>query len=95
MQEWLNKLKIAIAEEDIDAIAKLFDGNFQSASADKLAKTFQNASKLPQVFQSASTDELSQAAALTKEAIKLVESKKNALAPTLKKIQTAKEFFRA
>ncbi len=73
MQEWLNKLKIAIAEDDIDTITQLFAGKISGGTQ----------------------DELIEAAALTKEAIKLVESKKNALAPTLKKIQTAKEFFRA
>ena len=71
MQEWLNKLKIAIAEEDIESIGKLFAQNI-----------------------SGTQDELVQAANLASEALKLVEREKNALAQTINKIKTAKEFFK-
>ena len=78
MQEWLNKLKIAIAEEDIESIGQLFAAGFGGAKADGV-----------------STDELVQAANLASEALKLVEREKNAIAQTINKIKTAKEFFRA
>ena len=79
MQEWLNKLKIAIAEEDIESIGKLFAVGFGGGvnGADGV-----------------STDELVQAANLASEALKLVEREKNALAGTINKIKTAKKFFK-
>ena len=94
MQEWLNKLKIAIAEEDIESIGKLFAVGFGGGvngadgvgGADELAKS---------TMQGVSTDELVQAANLASEALKLVEREKNAIAQTINKIKTAKEFFRA
>lgn len=73
MQEWLNKLKIAIAEEDIESIGRLFE------------------KQLPKATQ----DELVQAAHLASEALALIEREKNALAGTINKIKTAREFFRA
>ena len=73
MQEWLNKLKIAIAEEDIESIGQLFE------------------KQLPKATQ----DELVQAAHLASEALALIEREKNALAGTINKIKTAREFFRA
>ena len=47
MQEWLNKLKIAIAEEDIESIGKLFAVGFGgvSASADELVQAANLASE--------------------------------------------------
>ena len=71
MQEWLNKLKIAIAEEDIESIGQLFTQKINGTQ-----------------------DELVQAANLTKEALKLVEREKNAIAGIINKIKTAKEFFK-
>ena len=100
MQEWLNKLKIAIAEEDVESIGKLFAVGFEGAGvngADGVDKLKQNAGadKLTRVaMQGASTDELIQAANLAKEALKLVEREKNAIAHTINKIKTAKEFFK-
>ncbi len=73
MQEWLNKLKIAIAEEDIESIGRLFE------------------KQLPKATQ----DELVQAAHLASEALALIEREKNALAGTINKIKTAREFFKA
>lgn len=73
MQEWLNKLKIAIAEEDIESIGQLFE------------------KQLPKATQ----DELVQAAHLASEALAFIEREKNALAGTINKIKTAREFFRA
>ncbi len=73
MQEWLNKLKIAIAEEDIESIGQLFE------------------KQLPKATQ----DELVQAAHLASEALALIEREKNALAGTINKIKTAREFFKA
>ena len=47
MQEWLNKLKIAIAEEDIESIGKLFAAGFggAGASADELVQAANLASE--------------------------------------------------
>lgn len=73
MQTWLNKLKIALAEEDVEELGRLFT----------------------QKPPNASTDELYQALALSNEALSLVEKKKNALANTINKIKTAKEFLKA
>lgn len=73
MQEWLNRLKIAIAEEDIESIGQLFE------------------KQLPKATQ----DELVQAAHLASEALALIEREKNALAGTINKIKTAREFFKA
>lgn len=73
MQEWLNKLKIAIAEEDIESIGQLFE------------------KQLPKATQ----DELVQAAHLASEALAFIEREKNALAGTINKIKTAREFFKA
>lgn len=73
MQEWLNKLKIAIAEEDVESIGQLFE------------------KQLPKATQ----DELVQAAHLASEALALIEREKNALAGTINKIKTAREFFKA
>ena len=36
MQAWLNKLKIALAEEDIDALGQLFTHKIQNATPDEL-----------------------------------------------------------
>lgn len=73
LQEWLNKLKIAIAEEDIESIGQLFE------------------KQLPKATQ----DELVQAAHLASEALAFIEREKNALAGTINKIKTAREFFKA
>ncbi len=111
MQEWLNKLKIAIAEEDIESIGKLFAAGFgggvdgakfvRNASADgvggadKFARNAGADELAKSTMQGVSTDELVQAANLASEALKLVEREKNAIAQTINKIKTAKEFFRA
>ena len=44
MQEWLNKLKIAIAEEDIESIGKLFAQNI-SGTQDELVQAANLASE--------------------------------------------------
>lgn len=36
MQAWLNKLKIALAEEDIETIGQLFTHKIQNATPDEL-----------------------------------------------------------
>ncbi len=36
MQAWLNKIKIALAEEDIDALGQLFTHKIQNATPDEL-----------------------------------------------------------
>lgn len=36
MQAWLNKIKIAIAEEDIDALGQLFTHKIQNATPEEL-----------------------------------------------------------
>lgn len=38
MQEWLNKLKIAIAEEDIESIGWLFEKQLPKATQDELVQ---------------------------------------------------------
>ena len=103
MQEWLNKLKIAIAEEDIESIGKLFAAGFGGGvngadgvgSADKFTLNAGAGELAKSTMQGISTDELVQAANLASEALKLVEREKNTIAQTINKIKTAKEFFRA
>ena len=110
MQEWLNKLKIAIAEEDIESIGQLFAAGFGGGvngaefvrnasadgvgSADKFTLNAGAGELAKSAMQGVSTDELVQAANLASEALKLVEREKNALAGTINKIKTAKEFFK-
>lgn len=36
MQAWLNKLKIALAEEDAEAVGRLFSHKIQNATPDEL-----------------------------------------------------------
>ena len=38
LQEWLNKLKIAIAEEDIESIGQLFEKQLPKATQDELVQ---------------------------------------------------------
>lgn len=45
MQEWLNKLKIAIAEEDIESIGQLFEKQLPKATQDELVQAAHLASE--------------------------------------------------
>lgn len=45
LQEWLNKLKIAIAEEDIESIGQLFEKQLPKATQDELVQAAHLASE--------------------------------------------------
>ena len=51
MQEWLNKLKIAIAEEDIESIGRLFEKQLPKATQDELVQAAHLASEAPALIE--------------------------------------------